>query len=127
MREGTRSGRFPRVRHQIKIIMFSVMHTDGSGEVNPPIESLSNLYDELLIADREHGDVSVGDEDSGWCMSAHRDGRLVFERLGTRGETARHMIPVPKEFVLKLWRQLIDGDIDGLLSEPWKPGYTDKV
>jgi hypothetical protein len=104
--------------------MFGIIHTDGSGEDNPPLESLSDLYDELLIADREHGDVAVAHDDSGWCMSAHRDGRIVSERLGTRGTTARHMIPVPKERVLELWKRLIDGDIEGLLKEPWKAGYT---
>jgi hypothetical protein len=103
--------------------MFGVIHIDGSGDNNPPIESLSNLYDELITADREHGDVAVVHDDSGWCMSAHIDGRLIFERLGTRGKTARHMMPVPKEHVLELWKRLVDGDIDGLLKEPWKPGY----
>ena len=106
--------------------MFGVLHTDGSGDDNPPLESLSTLYDELLTADQEHGDVAVISDDTGWCMSAHRDGRLVFEQLGTRGKTARHMIPVPKGRVLELWKRLIEGDIDGLLLEPWKPGYVDK-
>jgi hypothetical protein len=106
--------------------MFNIMHTDGSGEVNPPSESLSSLYDELLTADREHGDVSVVHEESAWCLSAHRDGRLVLEKLGTRGSTAKHMIPVPKERVLELWKCLIAGDINGLLSEPWKPGYAER-
>lgn len=106
------------------MIMFGVIHTDGSGDDNPPLDSLSDLYDELLTADQEHGDVAVVHDESGWSMSAHRDGRLVFERLGTRGQTARHMIPVPKERVLELWRRLIDGDVDGLLLEPWRPGYT---
>ena len=101
--------------------MFGVTHTDGSGEDNPPVESLSDLFDELLSADREHGDVSVINDDSGWCMSAHRDGRLVFGHLGNGG--CQHMIPVPKERVLQLWKRLIDGDIDGILSENWKPGY----
>ena len=102
--------------------MFNILHTDESGEVNPPVEKLPDLYDELLTADREHGDVSVVHEDSGWSMSAHRDGRLVFEHLRTRG-SQRHMIPVPKAHVLELWKRLIDGDIDRLLQEPWKPGY----
>src|SRR5207249_10638984 len=53
-------------------LMFGILHTDGSGEDNPPVERLSDLYDELLSADREHGDVSVIHDDSGWCMSAHR-------------------------------------------------------
>src|ERR1043165_9158687 len=104
--------------------MFSVIHTDGSGDENPSLESLSALYDELLSADCEHGDVAVVHEDTGWSMSAHRDGRLVFEHLGKGGE--RHMIPVPKERVLQLWMQLIDGDIDGLLRGPWKPGYVER-
>ena len=106
--------------------MFRIIHTDESEEENPPLESLSALYDEVLTADREHGDVVVLRDDIGWCMSAHGDGRLVFEQLGTRGKTARHMIPVPKDRVLELWKRLIDGDIEGLLLEPWKSGYTDK-
>jgi hypothetical protein len=63
-------------------------------------------------------------EDSGWCMSAHRDGRLVLGHLGKGGE--RHMMPVTKQHVLELWIRLIDGDIDGLLSEPWKQGYVER-
>jgi hypothetical protein len=106
--------------------MFGVIHTDGSGDGDPPLDTLPELYDELLTADQEHGDVAVVHDESGWAMSAHRDGRLVFERLGTLGGTARHMIPVPKERVLELWRRLIQGDIDGLLLEAWRPGYTDR-
>jgi hypothetical protein len=104
-------------------IMFSIRHTAGSGEVNPPVEAIYALYDELLTADQEHGDVSVANEESGWCMSAHRDGRVVFGNLKDYGRSDRHMIPVSKERVLELWKRLIDGDIDGLLKEPWKEGY----
>ena len=73
--------------------MFGISHTDGSGEDNPPVDSLSALYDELESADQELGDVAVIHDDTGWCMSAHRDGRLVFVDLGNGGP--RHMIPVP--------------------------------
>jgi hypothetical protein len=104
--------------------MFGVIHTDGSGEDNPPLESLSLLYDELLSADREHGDVSVIHDDTGWSMSAHRDGRLVFEHLENGGE--RHMMSVPKERVLELWKRLIAGDIAGLLTEKWRSGYVEE-
>jgi len=84
--------------------------------------TLSALYDELADSDREHGDVSIVHQDTGWSMSAHRDGRLVFEHLGEGGE--RHMIPVPKERVLELWKKLIRGDIASIGAEPWKPGYV---
>lgn len=105
--------------------MFSVLHTDGSGEENPSPAALSALYDELQQADGEHGDVAVIHEDTGWSMSAHRDGRLVFEHLRDGGE--RHMFPVSKERVIELWLRLIAGDIEGLLGEPWKPGYVERV
>lgn len=98
--------------------MFSVIHTDGSGDDDPSLESLSGLYDELLTCDQEHGDVSVVDENSGWCLSAHRDGRLIFQHLGTR--QASHMIPVEKLKVLALWHCLVKGDIERIRSEPWK-------
>lgn len=102
--------------------MFSIIHTDGSGDDDPPVETLSELYDELASSDSEHGDVSVIHEDTGWSISAHRDGRIIFGHLGRRG-IAKHMIPVPKDKVLELWKRLVDGDIDGLHAEPWKPGY----
>jgi hypothetical protein len=105
--------------------MFGIRHADGSGENNPPLESLSDLFDELLTADQEHGDVAVMHDDTGWCLSVHRDGRVIFGNLQDR-RSERHMIPVSKERVLRLWKRLIDGDIDGLLKEPWKPGYTAK-
>ena len=103
--------------------MFGVLHSDGSGEDNPPLEKLPSLYEELLTADREHGDVAVINDDLGWCMSAHRDGRLVFERLGTKGKTAQHMTAVSKDRVLELWNRLIEGEVDGILKEPWEAGY----
>jgi hypothetical protein len=85
---------------------------------------LSALYEELAESDQEHGDVSVCHDESLWCMAAHRDGRLVFVQLDGEGGGPRHMIPVPKDQVIQFWHRLIDGDIEGLLNEPWRPGYV---
>jgi hypothetical protein len=101
--------------------MFSAIHWDGSSDKPTTRESLSDLFDELRIADQEHGDVAVVHEDSGWTISVHRDGRVVLENLSDGGE--RHMIPVSKERVLQLWELLIKGDVDALLREPWELGY----
>lgn len=102
--------------------MYGALHVDGSGENNPPVESFSDLYDELLSADDEHPDVSIIHDDSGWSLSAYRSGLLVFEHLGHQGEKF-HMRDVHKKRVLELWRLLAAGDIAGILSEPWKEGY----
>lgn len=102
--------------------MFNIMHLDGSSDENPSLDMLSNLYDELQATDPEHVDVGVVDEDSGWGMSAYQSGRIILEHLEQGG--ARHMIPVSKERVLELWRLLAAGDIEAILKEPWRPGYT---
>jgi hypothetical protein len=116
-------GRFLPVPLKINYqFMFTATHMDATSNRNPPFESLNKLYDELSSSEIFDGEVSVTNQDNGWCLSAHRDRRLVFEHLGEGGE--HHMIPVSKERVLELWKRLIDGDIDGLLKEPWKPGYT---
>ena len=120
----TQNGRYLPVRHlgDNGGTMFGVVHMDGSGEDNPPVESLPDLYDELFTTGITDGDVSVIHDDSGWCLSAHRDGRLILGNLEDR-ESECHMIHVPRARVLDLWRRLIAGDIDGLRAEPWKPGY----
>lgn len=100
--------------------MFGILHADGSGETDPPIEALSSLYDELLTTDAEHGDVSVIDDRTAWCLSAYRDGRVILGNLQGGGE--RHMLSVPKEQVLDMWRKVAAGDIDSVLAEPWQPG-----
>ena len=95
---------------------------DASGQDNPPLESLPDLYDELWSSGIVDGNVAVINDDSGWYISAYRDGRVVFGHL--RESKDRHMIPVPKERVLDLWRRLIDGDMESLFAEPWIPGYV---
>ena len=101
--------------------MFGVIHMDATGDDDPPIESLSDLYDELEQSGIIDGNVSVIHDDTGWCISAHRDSRVVFEHLRNGGE--RHMKAVSKENVIKLWKRLIQGEIDQLLLEPWTLGY----
>ena len=93
--------------------MFYVTHMDGSGDANPPLERLPDLYDELLSADGEHGDVRLSTRSrNGVCrLTVMADSYSNISETG--GE--RHMIPVRKARVFELWGRLIYGDIDGLL------------
>ncbi|MBL8715659.1 MAG: hypothetical protein JNL79_06670 [Myxococcales bacterium] len=102
--------------------MFWIRHTDDSDEDDPPLAALSDLYAELSTLDREHGEVSVTNDDIDWCVSAHRDGRVVLVRRDV--DEDQHMFPVDRERVIEIWRRLVDGDVAGLLREPWKAGYT---
>lgn len=105
--------------------MYGIMHMDGSGEDEPPVERLPDLYDELFNSGIFDGSVAVIDDRSAWCMSAHRNGALIFVHLDGEGGPF-HMSAVPKERVVELWKRLVDGDVEGLLREPWRPGYMEK-
>ncbi len=103
--------------------MFSMGHVYDNDIPDDLSESgLSALYDELIGADQEHGDVSVTDEETGWYISAHRDGRVVMENLNDEGP-AKHLHPVTKAFVLDLWSLLLAGDYASLHAHPWQAGY----
>ena len=87
--------------------MFSIRHTDGSGHrlaSDHQEEQLSDLYDELQSADQEHGDVAIKNQSDGWCISAHRDGSVVFGNL-LEEPNDEHLYPVTKEQVMGIWRQ----------------------
>jgi hypothetical protein len=92
--------------------MHGVTHMNGSGEDDYPSERLPELYDELHSSGIYDGNVAVMNDDTGWCLSAHRDGRVVFERLGDRNE--RHMIPVSKDRTVALWHPSLMGILKAL-------------
>src|SRR5438132_4877066 len=99
---------------------FHIMHADGRMESSPPLSALPRLLDELVIADAEHGDVSLTHE-SEWCISVSRSGFVAFENL-EEGEP-QHMRDLPREKILDLWAKLSRGEIESIGSEAWLPGY----
>lgn len=103
--------------------MHGVIHMDGSGEDDFPPEKFFDLYDELFNAGIFDGSVAVINDDNGWSISAHRDGRVVYEHLSEEG-ISRHMIPVRKDKVIQLWNNLITWNVEALEAEPWRDGYT---
>jgi hypothetical protein len=104
--------------------MITTRNIDDTGDTDPTDLQLSDLYDQLQHSDQEHGDVSVTDEESGWCLSAHRDGRIILANLIDFDREARHMHPISKDKVLELWLALRDSNIDRIEAQPWKPGYS---
>ena len=78
------------------------------------------LYDELVVQDDEHPNVSV-EHETAWSLGAFSAGLLVWENVEA-GEP-RHMRNVSREDVIRLWCLLAPGDIDAINGEPWLDGY----
>ncbi|SDT20572.1 hypothetical protein SAMN05216421_3149 [Halopseudomonas xinjiangensis] len=81
---------------------------------------MKELLAQLDIEDEEHNSVSLTHE-SEWCLGAYPGGLVVWENL-EQGEP-RHMKSVSREYVLKLWLQLGQGNLAAIEQEPWRPGY----
>jgi hypothetical protein len=101
--------------------MYSIVHLDGSGDDGSPATSFESLYDELSLADGEHTDVSVTDEDTGWYIAAYPSGLVIFQCLADG--TSFHMRGVNRGQVIQMWLQLSRGDLDGIRQLPWKAGF----
>lgn len=101
---------------------YYVRHRWGDMQDEPPLESLSALYDELEFEDEEHVSVSLTHE-SDWDLGAYGGGLLIWENLETEENEARHMKDLTKQKVLELWEKLAHGRIDEIEKEPWLPGY----
>jgi len=110
----------PGVSCEDDLVGFVVTHLVGNMERGPSLEVLSHLIAELDIADADHAEVSVKDEQD-WCLSAFPSGLVVFENLA-HGDP-RHMSNIAKGDILRLWRALATGNLAELERQPWLPGY----
>lgn len=78
------------------------------------------ILSELDHSDAEHPDAWLTHE-SGWTLSAHESGVLVWENVES-GASPRHMRGVPRERILDLWIRLAAGLLAELEQEPWRAG-----
>lgn len=100
-----------------------VTHLMGNMEpLERPDQQLAALAAELDGADHEHGSVSVTNADE-WCLSLHREGRMILESLTSQREGPRHSSRVDTSRAIQLWRSLADGDMASVLKHGWLPGH----
>ncbi|MGH3117437.1 MAG: hypothetical protein ACRDQ2_10065 [Gaiellales bacterium] len=100
---------------------YTITHTSGAMDQDPPVSALRVLVDELASADVEHPDVAVADE-SGWALSAFKDGRVVWENVEEDVEP-RHLEGVDRERLVTMFEALARGDVASIEANSWMPGY----
>jgi hypothetical protein len=82
---------------------------------------MQEILNELDVDDQEHPDCWLTDEETGWTLSIFQGGLVIWDHFGD-GDTARHMVDVPRRKALELWLTLATGTIEKIESEPWQPG-----
>ena len=102
---------------------FTITHRDGGMEDGDE-SALHHLIAELDGQfDLEHPDVSVTDDESGWCLSYFQTSLAVFENVNGGDVGPRHMADVSREYALRLMSLVGRGDISAVDELPWEQGY----
>lgn len=91
----------------------------GDSKDMPSEAELRQFLEGIEPADEEHGAAWVSDEFDN-SLEFNGDGTLVFSR-GTDG-ASRHISGVTNARALELWLLLIQGRLDDLEGQPWRPG-----
>jgi hypothetical protein len=98
-----------------------IRHAFGAEEDDPAKDTLVRLIGELDTSDAEHGAVSISTE-SGWTLSAHRDGSVVWENV-ERDDEPRHMQGQARDRMVSLFAAVADGHLQSVEEQPWRYGY----
>jgi hypothetical protein len=103
-------------------VTFHVTNRQGASYVNPTIETIDRVLEELDgIDDIEHPDVSLSHE-GGWTLSAFPSGLVVWENV--EGDTEpRHRRGVSRAEVRRPWLLLAAGDNSAVEAHTWDQGY----
>ncbi|WP_157436727.1 hypothetical protein [Actinospica robiniae] len=102
---------------------FTIMHRDGGmddGDESAIPFLIAELDGEF---DSEHPDVSVTEDESGWCLSYFQNELAVFENINGGDDGPRHMADVPREYALNLMFLVARGDISAVDQLAWRQGY----
>ena len=86
----------------------------------PDLAAMRELLCSLEGKDEEHPDVSLT-HGSGWTLSVHAGGLVVWENIET-DEGAMHT-HVSLERALAMWQLLAQGRVDEVGALGWLPGY----
>ena len=105
---------------------FTITHRDG-GMDDGNESAIRDLIGELDgMSDLEHPDVSVTDDESGWCLSYFQNGLAVFENLNGSDIGPRHMTGISREYALGLMSSVGRGEISTVNQLAWEPGYSSR-
>ena len=104
------------------VVVYAVTNTLGAMVRDADETVMEAVLSELDgPEDDEHLDVSLSHE-SGWTLSAYRNGVVVWENV-EEGDQPRHLMGVPRSELMRLWMALASGRFDLVDAEPWLLGY----
>ena len=85
----------------------------GDSVHQPSVEQMRQALAELDEIDPEHPDTWLTHGDTGWTLSAHEGGSLIWEKVEDVDSppAPRHMNGVSRNRVLELWSKLAAGKV----------------
>ena len=102
---------------------FSIANGMGDSIDEPSPAQMRKLLFDVDTTDEEHGAAWLSTDDHVLEWSGAHGGLLVFSPATAESSGAsRHLVDVPRERTLELWRMLAEGRLQELERQPWLPG-----
>ncbi|MFP4260900.1 MAG: hypothetical protein ACLFS1_07465 [Opitutales bacterium] len=103
--------------------LYHSTDADGISILNPDTRQMLDLLeslDEPETREKEHPDVSLTHDPSGWSLSVYPGGTATFENWNEADEPPRYMRNLNRRDCLEMWLDLAKGRIDSLQTKPWQ-------
>ena len=104
--------------------LYHSTDADGISEINPSpqrMRDLVALLDEPEFLDKEHPDLSLIHDASGWSLTLFPSGNVVWENLDDEAGAAT-LTGVSRNRAYELWLMLSRGEIEQLKRQGWRAG-----
>lgn len=95
---------------------ISILHPDRG-----QMRSLLATLDQPESFDKDHPDVSLIHDPSGWSISVFPSGIVVMDNLDAKDRPPAYLKDLKRDEILQLWIELSEGRIDALRARPWHP------
>ena len=102
--------------------LYHSTDSDGVSILNPDTAQMRVLLQSLNDPDnldKDHPDVALIHDASGWMLSVYPSGIVAFENFNEPDEPPRYLRKLSQADCLKLWIDLSKGRIEAIKSKNW--------
>lgn len=105
------------------VSLYHSTDANGVSEISPPaarLRELIELLDDAAYLEHDHPDLSLVHDPSGWSLTLHPNGTVVWENLDAPADAQRILSGVSRNRAYELWLLLSHGEIERIEAEDWR-------
>lgn len=103
--------------------LYHTTDADGISEICPDPGRMREIIaqlDHTGSTDKDHPDISLVHDESGWSLSLFPSGIVLWENLDEEDAAPRYIQSASRGKAHELWIKLSRGDLAAIETEPWE-------